>query len=746
MIGKTISHYRILEKLGAGGMGVVYKAQDTKLDRFAALKFLPPHLSQAEEEKQRFIHEAKTASALNHPNIATIYEIDEADGQMFIAMEYIEGKSLQEIVGARHVLPLPDIIDYAIQITEGLQAAHKKGIIHRDIKPANILINDDGVLKIVDFGLAKLAGSTLLTKEGTTLGTVAYMSPEQAQGAKVDHRTDIWALGSVLYEMITGRQPFAGDYEQAVMYSIMNEEPEPIIILRSDIPTELQHMVQKAMQKDAGERYQQVNELLAELKSNKKKLESKKGDADGEEPSPSIAVLPFVNMSADPENEYFSDGLSEELINALTKLEGLHVVARTSAFRFRGKEVDIRDVGKQLNVSSVLEGSVRKSGNRLRITAELINVADGYHIWSERYDREMEDVFAIQDEISQAIVDTLKVKLLSEKQRKIPKRHFDNLEAYDFYWKGRFYLDRLTEEDIWKSVNFFEKAIEVDSGFAMAHAGLADAYVNLTRPMIEAKPPKELLQKAKAAAEKALKLDNGLAEAHASLALVKWRFDLDWSGAAREFTRAIQINPGYATAYLGYGYLLMNKGNHEKALTYIARARELDPLSVHVNVMMGLQFFFNMRQFDRTIEYFQSMKEMNPKFWTPYFVMAISFTKKGEYKKAFAAFEKALAFSVRNHEILGILGWAKGLAGKRAEAGKILNELTELSKKRYVTPISFAHIHLGLGDADQALDWIEQGVAERAGDAVGLKANPVWDDLRSEPRFVELVKKIGLEP
>ena len=415
MIGKTISHYRILEKLGQGGMGVVHKAEDTKLDRFVALKFLPPHLSQDKENKKRFIHEANTVSALNPPNIATIYEIDEADGQMFIAMEYIEGKSLQEIVGARHALPPPDSIDYAIQIAEGLQAAHKKEIIHRDIKPANILVTDDGVVKIIDFGLAKLAGLTMLTKEGTTLGTVAYMSPEQAQGAKVDHRTDIWALGSVLYEMLTGRQPFAGDYEQAVMYSIMNEEPEPITNLRSDIPTELQHMVQKAMQKDAGERYQQVNELLAELKSNKKRLESKKGDADGEEPSPSIAVLPFVNVSADPENEYFSDGLSEELINALTKLEGLHVVARTSAFRFRGKEIDIRDVGKQLNVGTVLEGSVRKSGNRLRITAQLINVADGYHLWSERYDRELVDVFAIQDEISQAIVNTLEVQLLGKR-------------------------------------------------------------------------------------------------------------------------------------------------------------------------------------------------------------------------------------------------------------------------------------------------------------------------------------------
>ena len=410
MIGQTISHYRILEKLGEGGMGVVYKAQDTKLKRTVALKFLPPEYTRDADAKARFIHEAQAASALQHNNICTIHDIDGTDdGRLFIVMDCYEGEPLKEKI-ARGPMKLEEAVEIAVQVASGLSKAHEKGIVHRDIKPGNVIITTDGIAKIVDFGLAKLAGQTMITKAGKTLGTVAYMSPEQARGEKVDHRTDIWSLGVVLYEMLTGRLPFRGEHEAAMLYSVVHEEPQPISSFRSDLPPDIESNITKMLQKDPGKRFQHIRELLAQLDTMKKTNETKVGKA-----LPSIAVLPFVNMSPDPENEYFSDGLAEELINALSKLVGLRVTARTSAFRFRGKDLDIREIGKQLNASTVLEGSVRKAGNRLRITAQLINVADGYHLWSEKYDRELEDVFIIQDEISLAIVEKLKLALLEDR-------------------------------------------------------------------------------------------------------------------------------------------------------------------------------------------------------------------------------------------------------------------------------------------------------------------------------------------
>ncbi len=451
-------------------------------------------------------------------------------------------------------------------------------------------------------------------------------------------------------------------------------------------------------------------------------------------------------MSRDPENEYFSDGLAEELLSALAKLEGLRVVARTSSFRFRGRDLDIRDVGKQLNVSSVLEGSVRKAGNRLRITAQLINVADGYHLWSERYDREMEHIFAIQDEITESIVEKLKVKLLGKKKQKLVKRYTDNLDAYNLYLKGRYYLDRMNEHDIAQGIKYLEQAIEEDPNLAPAYAALADAYVVLGRMAINARRPRELLPKAKAAAEKALQIDELLPEAHASLGFVKFHFDWDWSGAEKAFKRSLEINPGYTDGYLRYGWMLMFKGDHENAATYIKRALALDPLSPLVNAIMGWQFYFNVRQYDRTIEHFQGMLEMNPNFWVSYFGMGVCYAFKGMFEEAFRAFEKALSFSGRNDEVLGALGWAYGMARKKGEARKILTELKELSKKRYVTPFAIALVYLGLDDKKQTLDWMEKGVEERSGDSVSFNVNPVWDGVRSEPRFVALVKKVGLEP
>jgi TolB-like protein len=404
-----------------------------------------------------------------------------------------------------------------------LARAHEEDIVHRDIKPANVIITNRGEVKIVDFGLAKLAGRTMLTKEGTTLGTVAYMSPEQAQSAQVNHRTDVWALGAVLYEMSTGEIPFKGDYDQAVVYSILNKEPEPMANLRSEVPTDLQQVVQKAMQKEPRERYQQVDELVTELESTKKKLESKKVEAIGEKEtsSPSIAVLPFVDMSPQKDQEYFCDGIAEELINALTNIQELRVVARTSAFLFKGEKLDVREIGKKLNVQTVLEGSVRKAANRLRITAQLVNVPDGYHLWSQKYDRDMEDIFAIQDEISLAIVDKLKIKLLGDEKKALVKRHTDNLEAYNLYLKGRYFWNKMNPGGFEKAIENFEQAIEKDPNYALAYTGLADSYMwssfwgNL--------PPRQTYPKAREAVKKAIEIDDTLGEAHASLASIHTR-------------------------------------------------------------------------------------------------------------------------------------------------------------------------------------------------------------------------------
>jgi len=538
MIGRIISHYKILEKLGEGGVGVVYKGEDTKLKRTVALKFLPAELTRDPDAKKRFVHEAQAAGALDHPNICTIYEIDEAEGHTFISMACIEGQSLKDKiesgpVGAngRSPLPIDEALDIAIQVAEGLQAAHEKGIIHRDIKSANIMVTEKGQAKIMDFGLAKLAGQVRLTKTGTTVGTVAYMSPEQARGEEVDHRTDIWSYGVVLYEMVTGQLPFKGEYDQAVVYSILNEEPEPMTGLRTGVPMELERVVNKALVKSLDSRYQNAGDILVDLRLLRKELElmASKEQPSRENPQPSIAVLPFYNLSADKEQEYFCEGMTEEIINALTHVEGLRVVARTSAFSFRGKEIDVGEIGRKLSVETLLEGSVRKAANRLRIWVQLVNVVDGYHLWSERYDREMEDVFAVQDEISLAIADKLKVKLLRGEKTKLITHHTDDLEAYNLYLRGRYLWNKRTEGGIKKAIEHFKQAIKKDPSYALAYTGLADSYSTLTSYISIL--PKEVFPKGRDAALKALEIDDTLAEAHASLALIRRDYEWDWAGA-----------------------------------------------------------------------------------------------------------------------------------------------------------------------------------------------------------------------
>ncbi|MGB2698544.1 MAG: protein kinase [Candidatus Zixiibacteriota bacterium] len=750
MIGKTISHYRILNKLGEGGMGVVYKAEDIKLKRTVALKFLPPQAVGNQEQRVQLFNEARAAAALDHPNICTIHEIMEAEGQAFIAMGYIQGQSLKTRI-ASGSLKLDQTVYIAIQIAEGLKEAHEKGIIHRDIKSANIMVTDKGQVKIMDFGLAKLAKDIHLTSIDRTVGTAAYMSPEQCRGDEVDHRTDIWSLGIVLYEMLTGQFPFKGEYEQAVIYSILNEEPGSITSLRPDIPTEMERIVKKTLEKNADSRYQMTSEVITDLKKLRKKFESdiSKEKELSEKPQPSIAVLPFTNLSGDKEQEFFCDGMAEEIINALAHVEGLRVVARTSAFSFRGQETDIREIGRKLSVENLLEGSVRKAGNRVRITAQLINVEDGYHLWSEKYDRDIgdlccpEDIFGIQDEISLAIVDNLKVKLLGDEKKALLKRSTENLEAYNLYLKGRYHWNKRTPEGLNKAIEHFKQAIEMEPLYALAYAGLADCYSMLEQALILR--PQEAYPKAKAAAEKALKIDNNLGEAHASLGLVKWHYEWDWEGVEREFKRAIELNPNYASAHQWYGVFLVCNRRYPQGITEMTKAQELDPLSPIINVAAGWLFLL-ARQYDQAIEQSRKALDIDPNFGFAYYSISWAYEQKGMHKEAIEEYLKgAASFGLLNADQLKSLRKAYSISGYQGFWQKHLDISKQKSKRSYVPAYEIASIYARLGNGNQALEWLQKAFEERDSDMGSLLVDPFFDSLRTDTRFKNLLKKMGLE-
>ena len=748
MLGKTISHYKILEKLGQGGMGVVYKAEDLKLKRCVALKFLSSSIVD-DKTRQRFIHEARAASALEHPNICAIHEIDETpEGQMFIVMPCYEGESLQAKI-ERGRLKLDEAAEIAIQVASGLAKAHEKGIVHRDIKPGNIFVTSDGLAKIVDFGLAKLSGRTKLTRTGTTPGTVSYMSPEQLKGADIDHRSDIWALGVVLYEMITGETPFRGDYEQAMSYSIMNEAPKPVRSLRPDAPVEVERLIEKTLSKDPNERYQKAIELLGALQSLKRRFESQAldvGQSDAKA-TPSIAVLPFANLSADKENEYFSDGLAEDIIDALTQVPGLRVMARTSAFTFRGKEADVREIGARLNVEHILEGSVRRAGSRLRVTAQLVKASDGYHLWSQRFDREMTDVFAIQDEISQAIVEKLRLRLSGD--RPLVKRYTENFAAYDLCLKARYHLLKMTREGLEAGRRYCEQAIALDPNYALAHVVLAESY--FWSAYWGSTNPRESFPRAKSAALEALRLDDTIADGHSALGTVLGAGEFDWHGAEREFCRAQELNSSYAAARYDYVwcygmYFLLPLGRTGEALTELRRALERDPLDPFYNSLAGY-LLFALRQFEPALAQLQHTIDLDPTFFFSYWFLSLLYAREGRLDEGIAAAEKANELSGGNAITVGNLGKVYGLAGRTAEARQLLAELMERRRSVYVPACAFLFVHSGLGERDETLEWMARGIEEH--DPIlmsSLKISPSYDLLRSHPAFEALLRKMNLEP
>jgi serine/threonine protein kinase len=740
MIGKTISHYKIIEKLGAGGMGIVYKAEDTKLNRFVALKFLPLQSLSNEEDKTRFVHEAQAAASLDHPNICTVHEIDEVEGNTFIAMAYIDGQSLKGKIDSGP-LKIEESLNITIQIAEGLQEAHETGIVHRDIKSSNIMFSSKGQIKITDFGLAKFSGRSKVTKTGTTIGTVDYMSPEQAQGLEVDHRTDIWSLGVVLYEMVNGQLPFRGDYDQAVVYSIVNEEPPGILDLRREITVELAQVVEKALVKRPEERYQSVEELLADLQAIREKIEA--GDSRmtiEERVLPSIAVLPFANMSADKEQEYFCDGMTEELINALTKIENLHVPARTSAFAFKGEKIDVRDIGKKLNVTTILEGSVRKAGNRLRITAQLINVADGYHLWSERYDRELNDVFAIQDEISMAIVDNLKVSLLHGEKQKLVKHCTDNLEAYNLYLKGRYYWNSFTPEGWGKSYECYQQAIAIDPNYALAYLG--QSIWHISQGFWADAHPREAYEKGRELAEQALALDNSLSSAHSCLGIVYWAYDWNRPEAQKEFQKSLESEDIEVFGFLNYALFLACGKEFDEALLLAKKIQLLDPFS-SLLINWAASIYSYAGKYDESTSQLLQIIASDPDPWQPYYNLSVAYIYQNKFEEAVSAAEESVKRSGGAAIAKTILGCAFALAGREEKAREQLIDLLERSSEKYVPPTFFVWLYNALNEVEEAYVWIEKGV----------KDHDLWlcfywihphSLLASDPRFNNLLEKNAL--
>jgi len=742
MIGSTISHYRVVERLGRGAMGLVYKAQDIKLDRPVAIKFISREVAAVPEQRTRFIREARTASLLDHPNICTIHDFGEtADGDLFIVMAFCPGDNLRLRL-ERGPLSLKHAVNIAEQVAQGLAKAHSMGIVHRDIKPANIMLLPDGVVKIVDFGLAKLPQDVGLTNTGGVVGTVPYMSPEQLRGDQLDGRTDIWSWGVTFYEMLAGDRPFESKTEATIMRAIMDLEPPSLRTRRPDLPPGIEHIVTQSLRKNREDRPANANELVEALRALTLRSETVPVMNVAPRPHASVAVLPFVNLSPDSESEYFSDGLTEELIHALSRLPGLQVVSRTSAFEFKGKAQNIRTIGEQLKVSSVVEGSVRKLGDRIRVNTQLVNVSDGYTLWSERFDCNMTDIFDVQDQMAKSIADMLKVELGSKVGSSgLVKRYTENFEAFDLYLRGRFQWNKRTPEGFQKALEYFGRALELDPNYAPALAGIADYHVSVASWGLER--PTEAWPRAKEAVTKALQADDSLGEAHASMGIIRMWFEWDWKEAEREFLRAIELQPSLSLPHVQYNLLLVQMGRFDEAEEQIRTALALDPLSVPSNVYLAGVYHYQ-RDYEASLRQARRALDLDANDIEAHVVVALNFEQQHKYREAIAELEKAHQLSGYNPLILGPLGSCYGGAGDKDKALALLEELNAAAEQAYVAPISWVMLYLGVGDVDHAFEWLEKAAEARDALLCYLKVGPIYDFIRDDPRYADMLYRIGL--
>ena len=822
--GTILSRYRIISKLGAGGMGEVYLAEDTKLDRKVALKILPEKPAIEGERMRRFVLEAKSASALNHPNIITIYEIGETGNRHFIASEYIDGQTLHRRIGGKP-MSLNAVLDAGVQMASALQAAHEANIVHRDIKPDNVMIRRDGLVKLLDFGIAKVSlpdtstathhlDSATTIKGGTSpgliIGTTAYMSPEQARGVLVDVRTDVFSFGVLLYEMLTGKKPFVGETPMDVIGAILHKEPVPLRHLLPDIPSEIERIINKLLRKDSNERYQTIKDVLIDLKDVRRELDFQdklKGTLpSGEEkaltpasrptsvagvqtyssveyligevkkhklgivtlaallvaaavifyflavygsstsvdnsPITSVAVLPFENRSADAETEYLSEGLAESLIYGLSQLPHLKVSPTSSVFRYKGQQIDPIEIGNKLGVNAVMTGRVAQRGEDLTISVELVDVRNKKLLWGKQYDRKLVDLLTTQREIASQITQNLKLKLSGADATLMTRHYAKNSEAYQLYLKGNYYASRYTKEGFNKGIEYFEQAIAKDPNLALAYSGLAFCYLNQTDWVFA---PKDSIPKVRHAVENALRIDESLAEAHTMLAMIKLQYDWDWTGAEREFRRAIEINPEYALGRSFLAWHLAAMGRFDESIAEDKRALELDPLSPAVNADLGWDLYL-ARRYDEAIEQLRKAIDIEPNYWLSHVLLGRCYVQKDKLTEAVAEFEKARQIEDSIPEVVAALGHGYAVSGRRSDALKIVRELQERSKREFVPSYNMATIYVGLGMKTEALQYLAKAHDEGSYFMIHLKVEPLLDSVREDPRFVEVMRRVGHLP